>query len=423
MFITKKHLSRRTFLGGTGAGIALPMLDAMTPAMAQAEVVPPRLGFIYFPHGAVIHEWAPKQTGTDFEYSRILKPLEPLHDYVTVVSGLRNKSAEGGVAPHAITEETWLSCVKAGDRDRSPGGIKGMTIDQIAARVIGDTTPLPSLELCGEPGGAISYRTPQQSLPLEGNPRKVFYTMFGQGDTYDERIQILGQSQSLLDYVRESTASLNKKLGAADQIRVSEYLESIREVETRIQKLEAGARELTGLPDAPLGPPDDFTELLDVQFEMIALAFQNDQTRIASMRMIKEASMRVFDNLGIAESFHPLSHHQDDPAKWEALVAIQKHQTERATKFVQRLKSMEDAQGNILDNSIILFGSNMGNSDVHNADPVPSVLVGRGGGIKGGQHLHYPQDTPHARLLHTILDRSGVQLEEFADSTGPFAEV
>ncbi len=423
MFISKKHLSRRTLLKGAGASIALPMLDAMTPALGQPAKGFPRLGFVYFPHGAVIHEWAPKQTGTDFEYSKILKPMESLHDYVTIVSGMRNKAAENGPAPHSITEETWLSCVAPGDRDRSAEGIKGMTVDQLAARIIGDTTPLPSLELCGEPGGAINYRTPQQPLPLEGNPRKVFYTMFGQGDTYEERIQILDQSQSLLDYVREATSSLNRKLSPADRVRVDDYLSSVREVETRIEKLEEGARELTGLPDAPLGPPDDFTELLDIQFEMIALAYQNDQTRIASMRMIKEASMRVFDNLGIAESFHPLSHHQEDPVKWDLLVRIQRHLTERAVRFAERLKDMEDAEGNILDNSIILFGSNMGNSDLHNADPIPSVLLGHGGGIKGGQHLHYPQDTPHSRLLHTMLERAGVSIENFGDSTGPIAEV
>ena len=414
MFISKKHLSRRTLLKGAGASVALPMLDAMTPALAQPVKGFPRLGFVYFPHGAVIHEWGPKQTGTDFEYTRVLQPLEQLHDYVTVVTGLRNKAAENGPAPHSITEQTWLSCVAPGDRDRGPNGIKGMSADQIAARVIGETTPLPSLELCGEPGGAINYRTPQQSLPLEGNPRKVFYTMFGQGDTYEERIAILNQSQSLLDYVRESTASLNRKLSPSDRVR---------EVELRIGKLEEGARELTGLPDAPLGPPDDFTELLDIQFEMIALAFQNDQTRIASMRMVKEASMRVFDNLGVAESYHPLSHHQEDPVKWESLIKIQRHQTERALRFAQRLKEMEDVDGNILDNSIILFGSNMGNSDLHNAEPLPSVLIGQGGGVKGGQHLNYPQDTPHARLLHTMLDRSGVDIETFADSTEPFAEI
>jgi hypothetical protein len=426
MFISKKHLSRRAVLRGAGVSIALPLLDAMVPAataLAQTAAAPaPRLGFVYFPHGAVMHDWVPQQTGSNFEYSRILKPLQPLNDYVTVVSGLRNKGGES-TNPHGIIEETWLSCVAPDSRDRSPGGTRGMTVDQIAARQIGQSTTLPSLELCGEPGGAISYRTPQQPLPLEGNPRKVFYTMFGQGDTYEERIGILQQGNSLLDYVREATNSLNQKLDAADRALVGNYLDSVREVEVRIQKLEAGARELTELPDSPIGPPDDFTELLDVQFEMIALAFQTNQTRIASMRMIREASMRVFSNVGVDEAFHPLSHHQNLPDKYDKLVLVQNYQTARFAKFAERLKNIPDGNGNVLDNSIILFGSNMSNSDRHNNDPLPSVLVGRGGGIKGGQHLHYPQDTPHAQLLHTMLARAGVQVDQFADSPGPFSEV
>jgi len=426
MFISKKHLSRRAVLRGAGVSIALPLLDAMVPAataLAQTAAAPaPRLGFVYFPHGAVMHDWVPQQTGSNFEYSRILKPLQPVNDYVTVVSGLRNKGGES-TNPHGIIEETWLSCVAPDSRDRSPGGTRGMTVDQIAARQIGQSTTLPSLELCGEPGGAISYRTPQQPLPLEGNPRKVFYTMFGQGDTYEERIGILQQGNSLLDYVREATNSLNQKLDAADRALVGNYLDSVREVEVRIQKLEAGARELTELPDSPIGPPDDFTELLDVQFEMIALAFQTNQTRIASMRMIREASMRVFSNVGVDEAFHPLSHHQNLPDKYDKLVLVQNYQTARFAKFAERLKNIPDGNGNVLDNSIILFGSNMSNSDRHNNDPLPSVLVGRGGGIKGGQHLHYPQDTPHAQLLHTMLARAGVQVDQFADSPGPFAEV
>lgn len=426
MFISKKHLSRRAVLRGAGVSIALPLLDAMIPAataLAQTAAAPaPRLAFVYFPHGAVMHDWVPQQTGSIFEYSRILKPLQPLNDYVTVVSGLRNKGGES-TNPHGIIEETWLSCVAPDSRDRSPGGTRGMTVDQIAARQIGQSTTLPSLELCGEPGGAISYRTPQQPLPLEGNPRKVFYTMFGQGDTYEERIGILQQGNSLLDYVREATNSLNQKLDAADRALVGNYLDSVREVEVRIQKLEAGARELTELPDSPIGPPDDFTELLDVQFEMIALAFQTNQTRIASMRMIREASMRVFSNVGVDEAFHPLSHHQNLPEKYDKLVLVQNYQTARFAKFAERLKNIPDGNGNVLDNSIILFGSNMSNSDRHNNDPLPSVLVGRGGGIKGGQHLHYPQDTPHAQLLHTMLARAGVQVDQFADSPGPFSEV
>lgn len=426
MFIRKKHLSRRTLLKGTGAAIALPLLDAMVPAgtaLANTAAAPKtRLGYVYFPHGAVMKYWEPKGTGTDFEYSPILKPLESLHDYVTVVTGLRNKGGESS-NPHGIIEETWLSCVAPNTRDRRPGGTRGMTADQIAARQIGQATPLPSMELCGEPGGAINYRTPQQPLPLEGNPRKVFYTMFGQGDTYEERISILDQSGSLLDYVRDATAGLKAKLDPADRRKISDYLDSVREIETRIQKLEAGARELTDLPDAPIGPPDDFTELLDIQFEMIALAFQTDQTRIASMRMIKEASMRVFADVGIQEAFHPLSHHKNKEENFQKLVKIQRYQTEQMAKFAERLKALEDGDGSILDHSIILFGSNMSNSNLHNNDPLPSVLVGRGGGVKGGQHLHYRQDTPHAQLLHTMLDRAGVQVDQFADSPGPFAEV
>src|SRR5690606_25323646 len=196
--------------------------------LAQTAAAPKtRLGYVYFPHGAVMKYWTPQQAGTAFEYSPILKPLEPLHDYVTIVSGLRNKGGESS-NPHGILEERWLSAVAPGDRDRSPTGTRGMTADQIAARQIGQATPLPSLELCGEPGGAINYRTPQQPLPLEGNPRKVFYTMFGQGDTYEERIAILDQSGSLLDYVRESTASLNAKLDPADRVKVADYLDSVR---------------------------------------------------------------------------------------------------------------------------------------------------------------------------------------------------
>ena len=426
MFISKKHLSRRTLLRGAGAAISLPLLDAMLPAATALANTPAaantRLAYVYFPHGAVMKYWVPQQVGANFEYSPILKPLESLNDYVTVVSGLRNKGGESS-NPHGIIEETWLSCVAPDTRDRSPNGTRGMTADQIAARELGANTPLPSLELCGEPGGAINYRTPTQPLPLEGNPRKVFYTMFGQGDNYEDRIAILNHSDSLLDYVKEATDSLNRKLDAADRVLVSNYLDSVREIEQRIQRLEVSAQGLDDLPDAPLGPPDDFTELLDIQFEMMALAFQTNQTRVASMRMVREASMRVFSNIGIEEAFHPLSHHQGQESSFEKLVKVQSYQTEVFARFAQRLKDTPDGEGSLLDSSILLFGSNMSNSDLHNNDPLPSVLVGKGGGIKGGQHLAYKQDTPHAQLLHTMLDRAGVQVDEFADSPGPFSEV
>src|SRR6185369_5190003 len=295
MFLSRKHLSRRTVLKGIGASIGLPLLDAMIPAgtaLAQTPAVAPlRLGFVYFPHGALQDEWQPKKIGRDFDFPFILSPLEPLREHLTVVSGLRNKGGEGGT-PHGYTEETWLSAVLPRTRNVANG--RGVTIDQIAARRLAKDTPLPSMELCGEPGGNISYRTPTQPLPMETNPRKVFYTMFGQGDNARERTAILKSTDSLLDYVRESTASLNKKLDSADRTRVNDYLDSVREIETRIQKLEASMAKMVDLPDAPLGAPEDFGEHLDVQFEMMALAYQTNRTNVASMRMVKEASMRVY---------------------------------------------------------------------------------------------------------------------------------
>jgi hypothetical protein len=427
MFLTRKHLSRRTVLKGIGASIGLPLLDAMIPAgtvFAQTAAAPQtRLGFVYFPHGALQDEWQPKQIGRDFEFPYIVKPLEPFREYLTIISGLRNKGGEGGT-PHGYTEETWLSCVLPRNRNAATG--RGTTVDQIAARRLTKNTTLPSMELCGEPGGNISYRSPTQPLPLESNPRKVFYSMFGQGDTKQQRTAILNSTNSLLDYVQESTANLNRKLDAADRARVSDYLDSVREVETRVQKLEASMESLSGLPDAPLGSPDDFNEQLDIQFEMLALAWQTNRTNVASMRMVKEASMRVYKNLGISEAFHPTSHWGGFPERIANLRLIQNYHSTVFAKFAERLRTMPDGTGSMLDHSIILFGSNMANSDAHDADPLPQMLVGRGGGVKGGQHLHYKQDTPHANLLVTILDRAGVPPEDFkgfADSTGTLSEV
>ena len=312
MFLTRKHLSRRAVLKGAGATIALPLLDAMIPArtaLAQtAAASSPRLGFVYFPHGALQDEWTPTRTGRDFEFPFILKPLEPLREHVTVVSGLRNKGGESS-SPHGIIEETWLNCVSPRKRNAKTG--VGVTADQIAARHLGKETSLPSLELCAEPGGMISFRTPDQPLPMENNPRKVFFGMFGQGDTNEERQAILKTTDSLLDYVRESTASLNRKLDAGDRARVSDYLDSVREIELRVQKLEENARSMVDLPGAPLGPPEDFGELLGVQFEMLALAWQTNRTRVASLKMVEEASMRTYPNLGRPRSLPP-----DLPLGW-----------------------------------------------------------------------------------------------------------
>jgi len=427
MFVFKKHLSRRTILKGAGATIALPLLDAMVPAgtaWAQtAAAASPRLGFVYFPHGALQEEWTPTKTGRDFEFPFILKPLEPHRNYVTVVSGLRNKGGESS-SPHGIIEETWLNCVAPRQRNAKTG--VGITVDQIAAKHLGKGTSLPSLELCGEAGGMISFRTPQQPLPMENNPRKAFYGMFGQGDTKEEREAILSTTGSLLDYVRESTATLNQKLDAADRARVSDYLDSVREIESRVQKLEENARSLGDLPGAPLGPPEDFGELLDIQFEMIALSWQTNRTRVATLKMVEEASMRTYPNLDVHEAFHPTSHWGGFPDRIANLRKIQNYHTAVFAKFVKRLEQMREGNGNVLDQSIILFGSNMANSDAHNNNPLPQALIGRGGGVKGNQHLHYPADTPHANILVTMLNRAGIPMqdyEKFADNTGAFVEV
>jgi hypothetical protein len=424
MFLTKKHLSRRTVLKGAGCAISLPLLDAMIPAGTALANSPaaqkPRLGFVYFPHGAVDQYWTPRGTGRDFEFSPILKPLEGMREYVTVVSNLRNKPGESS-NPHGIIEQTWLTCTAPDSRKE--GTDIGVSIDQIAARAIGSSTPLPSLELCGEPGGAVSYRTPYQALPLEGNPRKVFNTMFGPGDSNSERMGLLQSTGSLLDYAQEASRSLARQLDASDRRIVDDFLTSVRDVELRVQRLMAKADSLGDLPDAPRGAPDDFGELLDIQFEMILLAFQTNQTRIATMRMVKEASMRTYPSVGVDEAFHPLSHHAEDPEKLQRLQKVQAYHTDHFNRFAKRLAETREGDGNLLDNSIILFGSNMANSDLHNNNPLPQLLLGKGGGIRGGQHLAMPADTPHANILLTMAQRAGVELESFGDSTGPLAGV
>jgi len=424
MFLRKKHLSRRMVLRGAGVTIALPLLDAMIPAGTALANTPanvkPRLAWVYFPHGAVQKFWTPDGAGKDFQFSRITKPLEGMRDYVTIVTGMRNKPGESS-DPHGIVEATWLTCQAPTGPRTTPDA--GVSIDQIIARQIGKETPLESIELCGEPGGAVSYKTPNVGLPLEGNPRKVFTTMFGPGDNNAERKSLLESTGSLLDYVRDASQSLNSELGPSDRALVSDYLDSVRDVEGRVRKLEAKADSLGQLPDAPRGAPDDFGELLDIQFEMLALAFQTNQTRIATMRMIKEASMRTFPNVGVDEAFHPLSHHAEDPEKQDRLSKIQVYQTERFAQFAKRLASIKEGDGNLLDSAIILFGSNMANSNLHNQNPLPQLILGKGGGIKGGQHLAMPKDTPHANILLTMAQRGGVNLEKFADSTGPISDI
>jgi hypothetical protein len=437
MFITKKHLSRRTVLRGVGVTMALPLLDAMIPAstaLGQTAAAPkPRMGFVYFPHGAVMQNWSPTRTGNDFEFTPILKSLEPFRDQVTIVSGLRNKTGESP-SPHAIIAGTWLSCVHPAVSQAPHGGI---SCDQVAALKIGQESTLPSLELAGEGGGGacdpsfgcsysgtISFRTPTQPLPMEHNPRKIFQRLFGQGDTDKERNAIVEESASILDAVKDSAADLQKGLGASDRQMVNDYLETVREMERRVAKQRAKASSGVKLPDPPIGILDDFTKQLDTMFELIALAWQTNTTRVSSYMIAKEVSMRTYNQIGVSDAFHPLSHHQNNPDKLARLTKVQAYHAEAFSRFVKRLKNTPDGDGSLLDHSIILFGSNMSNSDLHNNDPLPSCIVGRGyGKIKGGQHLHYPQDTPLANLLLTLLNRAGIEVDKHGNSTGVLSEV
>src|SRR6266571_149154 len=428
MYIAKKHISRRTVLKGISASIALPLLDAMNPAatawaQTAAGSTPKRFAFVGFPHGAIMDRWSPKQAGADYEMSPILEPLAPFRKHLTIVSGLRNKPAETP-EPHGYIEMTWLSCVKPWDFGVA-GPDAGVTADQIAVRHIGQDTRLPSLELTtAQVGARLAWRTPTQSLPQEGNPRAVFQKLFGQGDTDKERAAILHETGSILDRVKGQAARLQTSLGVRDRVVVTDYLDSVREIERRVQMAEKADMTTLQIPDAPVGTPNDITEHFKLMFDLMALAFQADITRIITFSLDREASMRTYTNLGIAEAFHPLSHHGNNPQKQDKLVQIQKYHTEVFAGFVKRLATAKEGGGTVLDHSTILFGSNMSDSNRHNNDPLPSALLGHAHGrIKGGQHLKYPQDSRFADLLLTLFDRNNIPVKSIGDSGGVLSEV
>ncbi|HEY2844182.1 MAG TPA: DUF1552 domain-containing protein [Bryobacteraceae bacterium] len=438
MFITKKHLSRRTLLRGVGTAFALPLLDAMIPAhtaLAQTAANPsPHLGFIYFPHGAVMNQWTPKTEGAAFELSPILKPLAPFQKQLTVVSGLANRPAVSP-AVHAITPGTWLSCVHP-RASQDPFG--GPTVDQIAALHMGQDTPFPSLEIATETrggggscdrdfgcsyAGTISFRTPSTPLPMENDPRKLFQRLFGQGDTPEERKRISKQYSSVLDLVSEEASDLRRSLGPQDRVMLGDYLDTVREIERRVQKMEARDLSHVNIPDAPGGIPASFEQHITLLFDLVALAYQANMTRVFSFMMAAEVSGLTYNQIGVSDAFHPLSHHNNEQAKLEKLVKIQTYHTDIFAKFLAKLQKMPDGDGSMLDHSIILYGSNMSNSNLHNHDPLPTALVGGWKAVKGGQHLRYPDQTPLANMLLTVLDRAGVPEEKFGDSSGKFAEV
>jgi len=438
MISMKKHLSRRTFLRGAGVAVGLPLLDAMVPAwtaLAQtAAAAKPRMGFMYLPHGAIMEAWTPAAEGTAFELSPILKPLAPFQKQLTVVSGLENKPT---IAPpvHALNPGTWLSCVTPRATQEPYGGV---TVDQIAAAHIGQDTPLPSLEIATEGrnggsgacdrnfgcsyGGTISFRTPSTPLPMESDPRRLFERLFGSGDTPEERKAISKQYTSILDLVSQEASDLQRTLDAPDRAKLADYLDSVREIERRVEKMEERDLSALDLPDVPVGTT--FDQRLNLMFDMLALAWQANLTRVFTFMMAAETSTMTYNHIGVSDAFHPLSHHQNDKARKDRLVRIQTYHTEAFAKFLTKLAAMPDGDGSMLDHAILLYGSNMSNSNAHDEFPLPNIVVGGGcGKIKGGQHLRYPDRTPLANLLLTLLERGGIPEKAIGNSSGIFSEL
>jgi hypothetical protein len=437
MFITKKHLTRRTMLRGVGTAIALPLLDAMIPAhtaLAQtAAKATPHLGFIYFPHGAVQNRWTPTGEGKIAELGDILKPLDAYKSMTTVFSNIDNQAAVGPV--HALAPGTWLSCVRPAISQDAHGGT---TADQLAAQHIGQDTPLPSLEVATESrggggncdrdygcsySGTISFRTPTTPQPMEADPRKLFIRLFGQGDNAEERSRLSKQYASVLDMLSGEVNDLQRSLGPSDKAVLSDYLESVREIERRIQKMEARDLSHVDIPNAPAGGTMPFDEHINLMFDLVALAYQANMTRIFSMMMTAEASGQTYSHIGVSDAFHPLSHHNNEQAKMDRLVKVQTYHTQVFAKFLDKLAKMPDGDGTMLQHSLFLYGSNMANSNAHNHYPLPTSLVGGWKTVKGGQHLVLPDHTPLANVLLTMLDRAGVTQDKIGDSTAKLVEV
>jgi hypothetical protein len=440
VFITKKHVSRRTVLRGVGAAVSLPLLDAMIPAataLAQTAAAPkPRLGFFYFPHGAIMEQWTPAKVGNDFEVSAILEPLAPFRDQLTVVSNIGNKPGESR-AVHALVPATWLSCVHPKE-SLSPD--MAATVDQIAALHIGQDTAYPSLEVATAQGhgvgsacergygcsysGTLSFRNASTPLPIESNPRQLFLRLFGQGDTLEERKFLAGQTSSLLDMISNETAAMSKTLGPQDRATLNDYLDSVREIERRVHNAAHSDVAKLKLPEVPGATSENFDEHLNLMFDLMALAYQGNLTRIQSLMIAAEVSEQTYGWIGVPDAFHALSHHANDPAKKARLVKIQRYHTEAFAKFVAKLAKMPDGDGTMLDHSLLLYGSNMSNSNLHNQYPLPTALIGRAcGQVKGGRHINFPERTPLANVHLTILQRTGVAIEKIGDSTGAIAEI
>ena len=433
MFLTKRHLSRRTFLRGAGVTLALPFLESMLPAgtlFGQAPK-PTRFGAIYFPHGAIMPKWTPATDGANFELSEILQPLKAFQSRINVISDLECALAygSGATANHNRSAAAYLSgaFAKTGAKPEL-----GITVDQIIAKKVGQETPLPSLELmieeaslnCGD-GLSCSYRDtiswqgPNSPLPMENNPQVIFERLFGDGNTAAERESRRAQSISLLDSVLGEAASLQRTLPASDRSRLDQYLTDVREIERRIQKAGQQLSADLPVPAAPTGVPADIEEHIKLMFDLQVLAWQADITRVSTLLLAKELSGAVYPKSNVRDAFHTLSHHSNIQQNKDRFAVLNTYHVALFQYFLDKLQATPDGNGTLLDHSMVLYGSGMSDGNQHNHTDLPVILAGGASGrLKGGRHIRNPKKTPMANLLLAMLDKMQVSTEKFGDSTG-----
>ena len=443
MILKRKSLSRRTILRGMGTAVALPFLDAMVPALGRGSSIGPRpvrLGFVYVPCGIIPEHWTPAAEGTGFEFNRIMKPIEPFRDKLTVFSGLAQHQGDAlgdGAGDHARAGATWLTGVHP-KKTEGADIHAGVSADQIAAREFGKSTQLSSLEIGLEmptlAGGCdsgyscaytntVSWRSPTTPMPMEVNPRNVFERMFGDGDSTspEARLASFKEQRSILDYLSGDIDRLETNLGSSDRGKLSEYLDAIRDIERRIQKAEEqNATMQIPVMDRPAGIPDQFVDQAHLMMDLMAIAWQTDMTRVVSFMMAREGSTRSYREIGISDGHHPLTHHMHDPEKIEKVTKINTHHVDMFAYLVKKLSETPDGDGSLLDHSLVLYGSSISDGNAHTHHDLPLVVAGSGNGkLKGGRHLRYPKMTPMNNLLLSMLDMSGVPLPgKLGDSTG-----
>ncbi len=438
MIVKNQHLSRRTFLRGLGASVALPYLDAMTPVFGAPAAPVTRVAFVYTANGIIMEDWTPAETGSGFVFPRTLTPIQSFRDRTLVVSGLAHRNGEAlgdGPGDHARAGATWLTGVHP-KKTQGADIRNGQSIDQVLAAAIGQTTPLPSLEIglqdvrmvgncdsgysCAY-SNTISWSSPTTPLPYENNPRRVFERLFGDGETTDPAARAirLRQNRSLLDFVLGDTHRLAPRLGASDRHKLEDYLDSVREVERRIQNIEQqDAVEVPSL-DRPEGIPPTFEEHARLMSDLIAIAFQADLTRVVTFMYSREGGNRTYPSIGVPDAHHGLSHHQNDPERMARLQKIDQHHVDMLAYFLGKLRDAQDETGSLLDHSAVLYGSSLSDSNRHTHDNLPTVLVGGGNGmVRGGRHLRFAEGTPMSNLLLRMADGLGVPMERFGDSTG-----